>query len=116
MKLLKGFREEMWQIGCDNKISPIGKNLWKRDSPGVKIYRQMTGLGPPDFKGGHNVPHHPLGSPHLVWVAVLAVPQYRGPQTQAQVESDLVFPPSHHLRLHEAGVAAGSEHLRQLVV
>ena len=106
----------MWQISCDNKVSPIRKNLWKRDSPGVKIYGKVTGFGFPDFEGGHNVAHHPLRCPQLVRVAVLAVPQDGSPQTQTKVESDLMFPPSHHFRLHEAGVAAGSEHLGQLMV
>ena len=112
MKLLKGFREEMWQVGRDNEVSPIGKNFGKTDSPCVKIYRQMAGFAFPDFQRVHNVPHHFLGCPNLVRATVLAVPQDWSSQPQSQVESDLVFPPSYHLGLHEAGIAAGREHLR----
>ena len=111
MKLLKRFREEMRQVGCDNKVSSVGKNVGKSDSPGVKIYRQMSGFAFPDFQRGHNVPHDFLRRPHLVRVAVLAVAQDGSSQSETQVESDLMFPPSHHLGLHEAGIATRSQHL-----
>ena len=111
MKLLKRFREEMRQVGCDNKVSSVRKNIGKSDSPCVKIYRQMSGFAFPNFQRGHNVPHHSLRWPHLVRVAVLAVAQDGSTQSEAQVESDLMFPPRHHLGLHEAGIATGSQHL-----
>ena len=113
MKFLKRFREEVWQVCCNNKIPSVGKNVGKSDSPGVKIYRQMTSFAFSDFQRGHNVAHHSLRGPHPVRVAVLVVPQDGSSQAEAEVESDLVFPPRHHLGLDEAGVAAGGEDLPQ---